>query len=240
MTITATRKACRYCSGGVWVAQAPDLMGTADARSQMMEAVCQGSVDLDGLVDIDGQWCVAARPKTPLSPSSPMCNSGTLYYSKRCRYVSGLPCGQRRLQLRRLLDNWVGAWGRMLNGDVLTSLYANAQLSYWSSDNQYVYANGGSGYTPLTVKFHSFAWLRGSIVDGRIQPCHVRRRGCRFRRDRQPASEATYPPRGRSCLSAQSSPGVITATPRASPAFRLANGRTARCGRMKRRATPAR
>jgi hypothetical protein len=35
---------------------------------------------------------------------------------------------------------------------VLTSLYTNAQLSYWSTDNGYLYAN--SGYTPLTVVFH--------------------------------------------------------------------------------------
>jgi hypothetical protein len=48
--------------------------------------------------------------------------------------------------------NWIGARGWTLNGNVLTSLYSNAQLSYYSSDNNYVYAN--ASYTPLTVVFH--------------------------------------------------------------------------------------
>lgn len=54
--------------------------------------------------------------------------------------------------------NWIGATGWVLNGNVLTSLYTNAQLSYWSTDNglplrqQWLHALDGG--LPLTVAFH--------------------------------------------------------------------------------------
>jgi hypothetical protein len=44
-----------------------------------------------------------------------------------------------------------------LEGPVLSSLYSNARLYWWSSADGYVYANAASAYTPLTVRFQQSA-----------------------------------------------------------------------------------
>ena len=148
--MTITEPARPAGSFAEYVVQAPGLMGTADAPSQTMELFAKGA-SIGWLGKDDGQWCVVATKDAAIS-IQPYVYSGTLYYRNAAdtsRYLS-VSDGYNYVGFY----NWIGARGWTLNGDVLTSLYTNAQLSYWSSDNQYVYANGGSGYTPLTVKFH--------------------------------------------------------------------------------------
>jgi hypothetical protein len=129
----------------------PALAGQAAAGpAQRMELFAQGA-SIGWLGEDSGQWCVVASAEAAVS-IAPYVYNGVLYYRNAAdtsRYLS-VSDGYHYVGFY----NWLGARGWTLTGNVLTSLYTNAQLSYWSSDNGYVYANSASGYTPLTVTFH--------------------------------------------------------------------------------------
>ena len=138
-------------SFGEHLEQAPDKMeASATGSSQKMELFAQGA-SIGWLGEDSGQWCVVTSQDAAVS-IVPYVWSGVLYYRNAAdtsRYLS-VSDGYHYVGFY----NWIGARGWTLNGNVLTSLYTNEQLSYWSSDNGYVYANSGSGYTSLTVAFH--------------------------------------------------------------------------------------
>ena len=138
-------------SFGEALQQAPaKFEASASGTSQKMELFAQGA-SIGWLGEDSGQWCVVSSQDAAVS-LQPYVWEGVLYYRNAAdtsRYLS-VSDGYHYVGFY----NWIGARGWKLNQDVLTSLYTNEQLSYWSSDNGYVYANTGSGYTALTVKFH--------------------------------------------------------------------------------------
>jgi hypothetical protein len=138
-------------SFGDLLEQAPQAMQAATAgTSQKMQLFAKGA-SIGWLGENGDQWCIVTSEDAAVS-LSPYVYDGVLYYRNAAdtsRYLS-VSDGYNYVGFY----NWTGARGWTLNGDVLTSLYTNEPLSYWSSDNGYVYANGGSGYTPLTVSFH--------------------------------------------------------------------------------------
>jgi len=126
------------------------LTASAGGASQKVELFAQGA-SIGYLGEDSGQWCIVTSSDAAISVT-PYVYGGVLYYRNAAdssRYLS-VSDGSHYVGFY----NWIGARGWTLNGNVLTSLYSNAQLSYWSSDNGYVYANDSSGYTPLTVAFH--------------------------------------------------------------------------------------
>jgi len=136
-------------SFGDLLTQAPVLASTAGA-GQKVELFAKGA-SIGWLGENDGQWCVVTGADAAISLEAYVWQN-VLYYRNSAdtsRYLS-VSDGYNYVGFY----NWIGARGWTVNGDVLTSLYTNAQLSYWSSDNGYVYANSGSSYTPLTVAFH--------------------------------------------------------------------------------------
>ena len=98
------------------------------------------------------EWCLVANPGAAVSVRSLLSAEGVLYYvtagdTSRYLSVGGLHhsvgfYGQS------------GATGWTLSGDVLTSQYTDAALSYWSRADGWVYANASAGYRPLTVELH--------------------------------------------------------------------------------------
>ena len=123
---------------------------TAAGTAQKVELFAQGA-SIGFLGQDGGQWCVVTGQDAAVR-LEPYVWSGVLYYRNAddtSRYLS-VSDGSHYVGFY----NWIGARGWTKTGNVLTSLYSNEQLSYWSSDNGYVYANTGSGYTPLTVEFH--------------------------------------------------------------------------------------
>ena len=126
-----------------------EIKASAAGSSQKMQLFAKGA-SVGWLGEDSGQWCVVVSPDAAVS-IEPYVSNSVLYYRNAAdtsRYLS-VSDGYNYVGFY----NWIGARGWTLNGNVLTSLYTNAQLSYWSSDNGYVYANAGSGYTPLTVSF---------------------------------------------------------------------------------------
>jgi len=134
-----------------YIQQVPDkIEASVTGTSQKVELFAQGA-SIGWLGEDSGQWCVVTSQDAAVS-LEPYVWKGVLYYRNAAdtsRYLS-VSDGYHYVGFY----NWIGARGWTLNGNVLTSLYTNEQLSYWSSDNGYVYANAGSGYTPLTVTFH--------------------------------------------------------------------------------------
>jgi hypothetical protein len=134
-----------------YVARDPGLAGaSAQGPAQTVELFANGT-SIGWLGQNSGQWCVATG-KDAAASIQPYVYDSVLYYQNATssgRYLS-VSDGAHYVGFY----NWSGARGWRLDGDVLTSLYTNEQLSYWSSDNNYIYANTGSGYTPLTVRFH--------------------------------------------------------------------------------------
>ena len=128
---------------------APAAQAAASGVGQKVELFAHGA-SVGWLGEDSGQWCVVTGQDAAV-PLEAYVYGGVLYYRNAgdaSRYLS-VSDGYNYVGFY----NWYGARGWTLNGDVLTSLYSNAQLSYWSTDNGYVYANSGSGYTPLTVAF---------------------------------------------------------------------------------------
>lgn len=138
-------------SFGDLLQEVPDqLTASGGGTSQKVELFAKGA-SIGWLGEDSGQWCVVTSADAAVA-LDPYVYDNVLYYRNAAdgsRYLS-VSDGYNYVGFY----NWIGARGWTLNGDVLTSLYTNAQLSYWSSDNGYVYANSGSSYTPLTVKFH--------------------------------------------------------------------------------------
>jgi hypothetical protein len=128
---------------------APEGLASA-GTSQKMELFANGA-SIGWLGENSGEWCVVAAQDAAVS-IEPYVWKNVLYYrnaNSTSRYLS-VSDNSHYVGFY----NWMNARGWTLNGNVLTSLYTNAQLSFWSSENGYVYANSGSGYTPLTVAFH--------------------------------------------------------------------------------------
>jgi hypothetical protein len=133
-----------------YITEAPEVERLSAGQSNKVELFANGA-SIGWLGGDSGQWCVVTSQDAAVS-LEPYVWQGVLYYRNAAdtsRYLS-VSSGYNYVGFY----NWIGARGWTLNGNVLTSLYSNAQLSYWSSDNGYVYANSGSGYTPLTVVFH--------------------------------------------------------------------------------------
>lgn len=128
---------------------APVTAAAASGAGQKVELFAHGA-SVGWLGQDSGQWCVVTTQDAAVSLETYV-YGGVLYYRNAgdtSRYLS-VSAGSNYVGFY----NWYGARGWTLNDGVLTSLYSNAQLSYWSTDNGYVYANSGSGYTPLTVAF---------------------------------------------------------------------------------------
>lgn len=123
---------------------------SAAGAAQKVQLFARGQ-SIGWLGENTGEWCVVVSQDAAVS-LEPYVWKGILYYRNAADTSRYLSVSDRNHNVG--FYNWLGAQGWTLNGDVLTSLYSNEQLSYWSSENGYVYANGGSGYTPLTVSFH--------------------------------------------------------------------------------------
>ncbi|MGH2721762.1 MAG: hypothetical protein ACRDJO_09175 [Actinomycetota bacterium] len=137
-------------SFGGYLQEDPNVGASAAGTAQKMQLFAKGAA-IGWLGEDSGQWCIVTGQDAAVS-LEPYVLKGVLYYRNAAdtsRYLS-VSDGYHYVGFY----NWIGARGWTLNGDVLTSLYTNEQLSYWSTDNGYVYANTGSGYTPLTVQFH--------------------------------------------------------------------------------------
>src|ERR1022692_3059190 len=148
--MTMTQRETPSGSFEQYVARDPGMKGaSAGGAAQTVELFANGA-SIGWLGQNSGQWCVATAKDAAVSIQPYIYNS-VLYYRNAAssgRYLS-VSDGANYVGLY----DWIGARGWRLDGEVLTSLYTNAQLSYWSSDNGYIYANAGSGYTPLTVRF---------------------------------------------------------------------------------------
>jgi len=130
--------------------QSTESAAVSGGPSQKAELFVNGA-SIGWLGETDGEWCVVAGRDSALALEAYVYSS-VLYYRKASatsRYLS-VSDGYNYVGFY----NWYGARGWTYKDGVLTSLYTNASLSIWSSDNAYVYANGGSGYTPVTVAFH--------------------------------------------------------------------------------------
>lgn len=137
-------------SFGEYITKIPEQMKAAAPSSQKVELFAKGA-PIGWLGEDSGQWCVVTGQGAAIS-IEPYVYRDVLYYRNAAdtsRYMS-VSDGYHYVGFY----NWIGARGWTLNGDVLVSLYTNAQLSFWSTDDGYVYANNGNGYTPLTVRFH--------------------------------------------------------------------------------------
>ena len=133
---------------GDHVAESHLAASASSGTAKKVELFARGA-SIGWLGEDGGQWCVVTGSDAALSLESYL-YGGILYFRNAAdtsRYLS-VSDGYHYVGFY----NWIGATGWVLNGNVLTSLYTNAQLSYWSTDNGYLYAN--SGYTPLTVVFH--------------------------------------------------------------------------------------
>lgn len=138
-------------SFGEHLEQVPSQIEAAvSGTSRKVELFAHGA-SIGWLGQDSDQWCVVTSQDAAVS-LEPYVWKGVLYYRNAAdtsRYLS-VSDGYHYVGFY----NWLGARGWQLNGNVLTSLYTNEQLSYWSSENGYVYANTANGYTPLTVQFH--------------------------------------------------------------------------------------
>lgn len=133
---------------GDLLVQAPVTAG-AGGQSSRVELFVKGA-SIGWLGEDSGQWAVVTGRDAAVSLEAYVHTDGVLYYRNAAdtsRYLS-VSDGYNYVGFY----NWVGARGWTKNGDVLTSLHTNAQLSLYSTDNGYLYAN--SGYTPVTVQFH--------------------------------------------------------------------------------------
>ena len=135
-------------SFGDLLAQAP-AAAVAGGQSHKVELFVKGA-SIGWLGEDSGQWAVVTGQDAAVALTAYVHTDGVLYYRNAAddtRYLS-VSDGYHYVGFY----NWVGARGWTLNGDVLTSLYTNAQLSLYSTDNGFLYAN--SSYTPVTVRFH--------------------------------------------------------------------------------------
>ena len=135
-------------SFGDHLAQAPAAALTG-GQSHKVELFVKGA-SIGWLGENSDQWAVVTSQDAAVALVAYVHTDGVLYYRNAAddsRYLS-VSDGYNYVGFY----NWVGARGWTLNGGVLTSLYTNAQLSLYSTDNGYLYAN--SGYTPVTVQFH--------------------------------------------------------------------------------------
>ncbi len=134
------------------VEQPPEAMlASGGGTGQKVELFAKGA-SIGWLGQDSGEWCVVVGKDAAVSIEA--------YVWKDVLYYRNAENDARYLSVSATYNhvgfyNWSwGATGWTKSGDVLTSLYSNAQLSIWSTDDRYVYANGGSGYTPVTVQFH--------------------------------------------------------------------------------------
>jgi len=137
-------------SFGEYLAQIPEQMKATASSSQRVQLFAKGA-PIGWLGENNRQWCVVTDQAAAIS-IEPYIHRDVLYYRNAAdtsRYMS-VSDGSNYVGFY----DWIGARGWTLRGDVLVSLYTGAQLSYWSTDDGNVYANGASGYTPLTVRFH--------------------------------------------------------------------------------------
>ncbi len=130
----------------------PDVEAVAAATvgaAQTVELFVNGA-SIGWLGQDSSQWCIATQ-NAAVSLEAYVYKQ-VLYYRNAADTSRYLSVSDRNNNVG--FYNWNGARGWTLNGNVLTSLYTSAQLSFWSTDNGYVYANSGSGYSPITVQFH--------------------------------------------------------------------------------------
>src|SRR6266508_6327975 len=105
----------------------------ASGTAQKVELFAKGA-SIGWLGEDSGQWCVVTGQDSAVS-LEPYVWGGVLYFRNAgdtSRYLS-VSDGYHYVGFY----NWIGARGWAQNGNVLTSLYTNAQLSYWSSANGY-------------------------------------------------------------------------------------------------------
>ena len=120
--------------------------GTAKKAELIAKNVSIGWLGQDG-----GEWCVVTSQDAAVS-IEPYIENNVLYYRNSAdtsRYLSVSNNGYVGFYNKHGSTGWTYDD----KTEILTSLFANAQLSYWSTDNGYIYANADSGYTPLLVRF---------------------------------------------------------------------------------------
>lgn len=133
-----------------YVSRAPGDATVTAGQRQKVELFAK-DVSIGWLGSNADQWCVVTSEAAAVSLETYIWQN-VLYYRNAddtSRYLS-VSDGWHYVGFY----NWLGARGWTLKGDTLISEYTNAQLSYWSSEDNYVYANSGDGFTPLTVAFH--------------------------------------------------------------------------------------
>jgi len=134
----------------------PQLASDSDHRGtpKKLELFAEG-VSIGWLGQDPDEWCVIVTEDSALS-LVPYVYGDDLYYireenpwaalevSATYEYVGFYSCSDGSIPV---------TWGYDASTGILTSFYTGAQLSYWSIDDRHIYANGSSGYKPLTAFF---------------------------------------------------------------------------------------
>lgn len=124
---------------------------------QSVELFADGeSIGWLGWGGFTGTWCVVTSSLDSDAASvQSLTDNGVLYYQAHNGSLINEYLSVSRHNYVGAY-HWIGATGWTVNGNVMTSLYTGDQLSYRTDEAPaYVYAYSGSGYTPLTVEFHS-------------------------------------------------------------------------------------
>jgi hypothetical protein len=97
-------------------------------------------------------WCVIATEDSAVS-LVPYVYGESIYYLREAGPYAQLEVSATYENVGFYNGDIPVAWGYDASTGILTSFYTSARLSYWSIDDGYIYANGRSGYKPLTACF---------------------------------------------------------------------------------------
>lgn len=136
--------AAAFAADATW----PEQLGSP----KRVELFAHGA-SIGWLGENNNEWCIVAAENTAVS-IRPLTAPAGLYFVNATNTARFLSVGRvdQFYSVGFYRPDAATTWS--LQGNVLKSNYSNAQLSYWSAADQFVYANSDSRYTPLTVEFH--------------------------------------------------------------------------------------
>lgn len=127
-----------------------ELRALGSANGQKVQLFVRGQ-SIGWLGEDSNQWCIVVSSEEEATSIIPYVHNEKVYYrntKNTSRYLS-VSDGSNYVGFY----NWLGATAWELKNGMLISEYTKKGLDYWSSDDNYVYANGGLNFTPLIVKF---------------------------------------------------------------------------------------
>jgi hypothetical protein len=127
-----------------------ELKAIKSGKSQKVQ-LFYGESAIGWLGENSSGWCIVVGKEEEAVSITSYVYKGDLYYRKtddNSKYLS-VSNGWNYVGFY----SWSGASSWKKEGDKLISKYTRYPLDYWSSDDNYVYANGGSDFSILTVKF---------------------------------------------------------------------------------------